>query len=355
MLINKLDTQPKVKFPSIRKLHTLIMNFTNKITLFLTSILVSFFIIQCTNDEGLFQENFDDPILYGSLEELQLELVQNDTIQFDLPTDETDTTFQTPGGIRLIFPPNSIIPIGGGNGDGGSGGGGETPVPPYTVYVTEIYKRGDFVRNYFQTYQEEFPLVSGGAFSVLVRDANGNLMSVENLQAFVPYKTKATGYVNDMNAFQFIGIPTLAGYASNSSEIQVPIVYDPTAGPTGEFHHANIAGGWNHIGSRLDMTESTQFTVKVTNAPDYFDTRLFFVMDDFTMITEIYTIEGNQLKTLLESVPKNASGKLIAISLIEDQLFFASQDITINGNDHFDLTVAPGTIEELQALLETID
>ena len=128
MLINKLDTQPKVKFPSIRKLHTLIMNFTNKITLFLTSILVSFFIIQCTNDEGLFQENFDDPILYGSLEELQLELVQNDTILFDLPTDETDTTFQTPGGIRLIFPPNSIIPIGGGNGDGGSGGGGETGV-----------------------------------------------------------------------------------------------------------------------------------------------------------------------------------------------------------------------------------
>jgi hypothetical protein len=326
------------------------MKFTNKIAYSISVLFLSLFILQCSNDEGLFQENIDDPILYSSLEELQDSLLENDTINFEIPTDETDTTFTTPGGIRLIFPPNSIIP-----GGGGGGGGTGTPVPPYTVNVIEIFKRGDFVRNYTQTYENEFPLVSGGAFKVQVRDSNGNLVGIENVQAYVPYKTDATGYTNTMKAFEFVGIPILAGSINNSSEIQTPIVFDPNAGPTGEFYHANILSSWNHIGNRLNMTESTQFTVNVTNVPDYLDTRIFFVMDDFTMISGIYTPDGNQLTTQLASVPKNATGKLIAFSLIEDQLYFTSKDVTIHGDDHFDLSVEPGTIEDLSNLLDTMD
>lgn len=330
------------------------MKITNKITLILIGMFLSLLTIQCSNDEGLYQELFDEPIIYGSLEELQSELVQNDSILFEIPSDETDTTFTTPGGIRLIFPPNSMIPLGSGGG-GGNGPEGATPVPPYKVEIVEIFKRSDFVRNYLQTIEHDFPLVSGGVFKVVVRDANNNLVGIENIQAYVPYKTDAEGYQNNMNAFEFVGIPFLAGSINNSSPIATPIVFDPNAGLTGEFYHSNILINWNHIGSRLNMNESTQITVNVVNAPDYFDTRVFFVMDEFTLINGIYTPDGDNVKSLLESVPKNATGKLIAISLIEGQLHFASQDITINGDDHFDLTVAPGTIEELQALLETID
>lgn len=69
------------------------MKFTNSISILFMAMVLSLFIVQCSNDEGLFEENIEDPILYSSLEDLQFEMLQNDTIQFEIPTDETDTDF----------------------------------------------------------------------------------------------------------------------------------------------------------------------------------------------------------------------------------------------------------------------
>lgn len=219
----------------------------------------------------------------------------------------------------------------------------------------EVFKRGDFVKHNIQNYETTDPLASGGAFWVLVVDSQNNIVNLEGVEAYIPYQTDADAYENSMKAFKHGFFVTPYGSITTWQGIETAITFDPLADVNGEFHHPNIVLGWNHIGNRLNMTETTQFTVNVTNAPDYFDTRVFFVMDEFTVINGIYTPDGNQLKTLLASIPKNATGKLVAFSLIEDQLYFTSQDVTINGDDHFDLTVVPGTIEDLNALLDTMN
>lgn len=219
----------------------------------------------------------------------------------------------------------------------------------------EVFKRGDFVKHNIQNYETTDPLASGGAFWVLVVDSQNNIVNLEGVEAYIPYQTDADAYENSMKAFKHGFFVTPYGSITTWQGIETAITFDPLADVNGEFHHPNVLREWNHIGNHLIMEEATQFSVKVTNVTDYTNTQFFFVLDEFTTVSGIFYPEGDQLEAYIGSIPKNATGKLVAFSLIENQLYFTSQDVTINGDDHFDLTVAPGTIEDLNALLDTMN
>ena len=56
-----------------------------------------------------------------------------------------------------------------------------------------------------------------------------------------------------------------------------------------------------------------------------------------------------------KTIPLGVTGKLVGIALIEGKLNFGIQDVTINGDDEFTMSLEQGTIEELQTLLNTLN
>ena len=112
-------------------------------------------------------------------------------------------------------------------------------------------------------------------------------------------------------------------------------------------------GGWSNCDAFYDLLSGdvTQFSVRVPNAPDFANTQVFFAMTDFSTVAALTTVAGDALTTYTGSIPTGATGKIIAISLVEGSLQIGSQDVTIAGDDSFDLVVAPATIQDLQTLL----
>lgn len=314
--------------------------------IFILALLASLFLYQCTNDEGTHNGFINDSYLFADLEEVQDSLTENDTIAFEILSNENDTMLISPGGIRLYFPAGCI-----------GGGNPSTSVPPYSVKLIEIFERGKMIAHNIQTFEGQHPLVSAGMFWLQVKDATGAVMQLNGVQAIIPYQTDATGYEYSMQYFSGTTQNTPSGPVISWGVGQAEVSFDEGAEPNGEFTIWNILGGWSNCDAFMNFTgsDATQFSVKVTNVANYSDTRIFFALDEFTTVAALTTLEGDRLKTYDASIPMNATGKIIAISIIDDVLSFGSQNITVTGDEIFELTVAPGTIEDLSALLENLD
>ncbi len=317
----------------------------NSISTVVVFILAVFSFYQCTNNEDLFS-GFPTELDFQNLQEVHDALTLADTTQLTITDPTIDNTLQGSQGIRLIFPANSCTL-----------GGGGAPLAPFQVSLIEVYKRGEMIKHNIQTFANEAPLVSGGMFWLRVTDANGAELTLNGVQAIVPYKTAATGYEDLMQ--YFIGTTQTApsGPVISWGTGQSELTFDPEAGNNGEFTIWNIMGGWSNCDAFYNLIEgeSTQFSVRVPNAPDFTNTQVFFALNDFTTVAALTTVQGDALATYTGSIPTGAQGKIIAISLVEGALHFASQDVTITADATFDLVVAPGTIQDLQALLSSIN
>ena len=315
------------------------------ITLIVVAMLSAVVFYQCTSNEDLFQ-GFPTESDFLNLQEVHDTMTMNDTIIFTIDDPTIENEFEGPQGIRLIFPANSCTLTGGG-----------APTAPFTIKLIEIFKRGDMIKHNIQTFAGEDPLVSGGMFWLEVTDATGAVLELNGVQAILPYQTDATGYENSMQ--YFVGTtqtapsgPVLSWGTGNSD-----LSWDETAGTNGEFTIWNVMGGWSNCDAFYDLLSGdvTQFSVRVPNAPDYAFTQVFFAMTDFSTVAALTTVSGDALTTYTGSIPTGATGKIIAISLKEGSLQIGSQDVTIAGDDSFDLVVAPATIADLQTLLATMD
>ena len=316
----------------------------NPITMAVVTILsvVSFY--QCTNNEDLFS-GFPTEMDFQNLQEVHDTMTLTDTIQLTI-TDPTIENILEGEDIRLVFPPNSCTLA-----------GGATPTAPFKVSLIEIFKRGEMIKHNIQTFAAEAPLVSGGMFWVRVTDATGAELTLNGVQAILPYQTDANGYENSMQYFigttQTAPSGSVISWGAGNSEL----TFDETAGTNGEFTIWSIIGGWSNCDAFYNLIDgqSTQFKVRVPNAPDFTNTQVFFALNDFTTVAALTTVQGDALATYTGSIPTGAQGKIIAISLVEGALHFASQDVTISGDNTFDLVVAPGTIADLQSLLNTVN
>lgn len=313
------------------------------ITIVAALLVSAFTFYQCTNDEELFS-GFPVVEDFQNFQEIHDTLTLNDTVRLTIDDPTIQNILTGDQGIRLIFPANSCTI-----------GGGGTPVAPFTVNLIEIFKRGDVVAHNLQTFTNNKALISGGIFWIRVKDANGVELTMNGVQAILPYQTDAASYQNLM---QYFVKSNQANFSWNPGTSTVS--FDETAGTNGEFAISEINSGWNSSSAENQFTGQTptQFSVKVSEfstPSDYNNTKVFFSLDEFTTVEALTTPSIGGLQTRPNSVATGATGKIIAISLIEGALQFASQDVTIEGNDEFVLEVAPGTVEELENLLGSLD
>ncbi|MFA7686342.1 MAG: hypothetical protein WCY25_00595 [Moheibacter sp.] len=315
------------------------------LTLVVALFVSTFAFYQCTNDEGLFTPIFD--LDFATLDELH-DSISSDTVRFQVLTSEADTILEGPQGIRLVFPLNSI----------GSGGSGGSSVPPYDVELIEIFRRGEMIAQNIQSFENDNPLVSGGMFWLRVTDANGNLQNLNGVQAILPRQTDADSYEDEMVYFTDETQTTPSGSVlSWGINADGEVSYDAGAGDNGEYTMYDILNGWNHSAAIVDLipSESTQFSVKVPNVEDYSDTEVFFAWGEFTTVAALTNLSGDALNTYTGSIPTGTTGTIIAISLVEGSLYFASQSVTVAGDDVFTLQVAPGTVPQLETVLASLD
>lgn len=310
------------------------------ITLFAALIISAFTFYQCTSEDELFA-GFPVEKDFETFQEIHDTLTFNDTIQFTITDPTIENTFEGDQGIRLIFPANSCTIS-----------GGAAAVAPFTVDLIEIFSRGDMISHSIHTFAAQQALISGGMFWVSVKDANGANLTMNGVQAILPYQTDAMGYESSMQYFVGVAGPILSWGVGQSE-----LTFDETAGDNGEFTIWSIMGGWSNCDAFNEFTGQTptQFTVKVSNVADYTNTKIFFALDEFSTVAALTTDAIGGKKTYDNSIATGATGKVIAISLVEGMLQFASQDVTVAGNDTFTLEVAPGTVAELETLLSSLN
>lgn len=317
----------------------------NPITMAVILIVSMFSFYQCTHNEDLFS-GFPTEMDFQNLQEVHDTMTLSDTVQLVITDPTIENILEGPKGIRLIFPENSCTLPGGG-----------AATAPFNVSLIEIFKRGDMIKHNIQTFAAEAPLVSGGMFWLRVTDANGTELALNGVQAILPYQTDAVGYENSMQYFVGTSQQAPSGPVISWGIGESEVSFDAAAGTNGEFTIWNIVGGWSNCDAFYELIEgeSTQFSVRVPNAPDFTNTQVFFALNDFTTVAALTTVQVDALTTYTGSIPTGAQGKIIAISLVEGALHFATQDVTITGDNVFDLPVAPGSVTDLQNLLNSIN
>lgn len=307
------------------------------ITLVVAILLTTFAFYQCTNDEGLFTPIFEAD--FANFDELH-DTIDSDTVFLQIEDPSVETTLEGPQGIRLVFPAYT----------------GTAPAP-FDVELIEIFRRGDMIAQNIQTFADDAPLVSGGMFWYRVKDANGVELNLSGVSAILPRQTDAAGYENSMEYFlgesQTAPSGPVLSWGTGNSDLS----FDEDAGTNGEYTIWSVVGGWSNCDAFYDLlTEgATQFSVNVTNANDYTNTKVFFALDNFSTVAALTTEEGDALKTYDESIPMGATGTIIAIALVDGYLQFASQQVTIAGDDTFTLEVQPGSVADLETLLSSLD
>lgn len=309
-----------------------------RITLVVTALISVSTFYQCSNDEGLFNPFFGGNT-FANFDQLH-DSISADTIKFQIINPANDTILEGLQGIRLSFPAYT----------------GSAPAP-FDVELIEIFRRGDMIAQNIQTFADDAALISGGMFWVRVKDANGAELNLPGIQAILPYQTDATEYENSMQYFTGENQTAPSGSVLSWGVGQSELTFDEGAGTNGEFTIWSIMGGWSNCDAFNQFTGQTptQFSVKVSNVTDYTDTKVFFALDEFSTVAALTTPIVGGLKTYDNSIATGATGKVIAISLIDGELQFASQDVTVAGNDEFTLAVAPGTVAQLETLLNSLD
>jgi len=334
----------KLRIQKHKKTPIIIMKKFNPALWMIAALFSAFCFYQCTNNEDLFTPG-NGIADFANLQEVHDSLTANDTVQLQILDPAIENILEGPQGTRLVFPANSCTSPGG------------TPVAPYTVSLIEIFKRGDMIKHNIQTFAGEDPLVSGGMVWIKVTDATGTELQFTGVQAILPRQTDATGYENDMQHFIGTNQTAPSGPVLSWGTGQSELTFDEDAGDNGEYTIWNVVGGWSNCDAFYNLLDedATQFSVRVTNALDYTNTQVFFALTDFTTVAALTTVEVDALKTYTASIPAGATGKIIAISLVDGELYFASQDVTIAGDDMFELQVAAGTLEQLGTLLTSLD
>lgn len=307
--------------------------------------IVSIFMLgfyHCTSDEAIFT-GFPIEWDYHSIQEVHDDLNLSDTIQVAIDDLSEEQIINGPQGTQFILPENSITISGGGD-----------PALPIELRFIEIYKRGDMISHRMQTYDGQNPLVAAGMIWFEGSDANGNPLIFDGAQAVMPYQTDANGYEDAM--FQFTGFtqisPSGPVLSWSGGVIGVPF-------ENNEFTVLDLNTDWNHVGAYYEFDEEseekTQFSVDIEGVESYEWAEVYFASNDFSTVTALTLVEQDRLTTQLQTIPLGVTGKLVGIALIEGKLNFGIQDVTINGDDEFTMSLEQGTIEELQTLLNTLN
>jgi len=101
----------------------------------------------------------------------------------------------------------------------------------------------------------------------------------------------------------------------------------------------------------------TQFEATVSGVTDYSNNvEVWLIIDDFPSVVMLTTVNSTPaLETYAGSIPTDLNGTLVGIHIDDNNyLRFGSLQITVAGNDSFNINVDYGTEVELVALVESL-
>jgi hypothetical protein len=228
---------------------------------------------------------------------------------------------------------------------------------PITVNLREHLTLEDMILSNAQTSSDNSLLVTGGSFNLTFEDENGNGVNVNPwaMNAQIPVQTDITGFENEMKY-----------YVGTTTEVDGREMVDwdlsgqsETFFRDGVFNIFGLEQGLANCDVLYDLAgeSPTQFEVTVTGIVDYTKVIVWLVIEDFpsvVMITQLNDTE-TALQTYAGSIPTGLEASLIAITVDEDNyLKFGSLDITVAGDDTFNVDIDFGTTEDLISLIQAI-
>ncbi len=242
-----------------------------------------------------------------------------------------------------------------------------TITTPITAHLTEFLTVENIVRGNAQTISNGQLLVTGGSFYLIFKDENeGRINAIDgSLSASIPIQTDITGFEDQMQ--YYIGqCITAVGNLGNCGISDTRTAVDWELSNSSEssvsnntFNIFNLEQGLSNCDVLYDMAgeTGTQFEVSVANVTDYSNCMLWMIIDDFPSAITINSLDNNQniLRTFSGSIPLGLNATLIAITTDNNNyLHFGSLDITVSGDDVFNVDISNGTIEELQELIHSV-
>ena len=325
---------------------------THSLLLTLATLLVVSFMTSCLPDP-----EEDDPApakgdRYASFFDL---IEQNKVKPYEVKIDPRENNeFEGPAGTVVRIPGDALVDQSG------------SPVTgPVSVFLREFYSRMDIVLSGINTNTNNQMLVTGGAIE-LKASRNGQPLQLADgagiVAAFPTANTanQTNGYEDKMQLFASEDDPEVPGTPFTwQLANDIPARIDSNAGSTPGFILNNLQLGWSNCDAlyTIPASERTQFEVNLSKAADGPltggpESSVYLLVKDLSTVINLYTRNGPAYTTYVGSVPMGLEATLVAISVINDQLYFGSEKITVAGDDSFSVEVSPGTTAELKALLD---
>lgn len=314
--------------------------------LLLIYLIIFSFLYQCDDAEGGVYQNNPIADTFLSIEDLRSSLKPAPYVE----TVDPSATFSItgPGGTNITCTGNSIVDS-----------NGNIVNDDVTISLNEFNTLDEMIFAKAPTTSNGNLLVTGGSFEVRAVNSVTN----EELE-FAPWscqcslniQTNPVGFENQMMLYN----GNTNNLDNNGQEV---VDWDLQQGEfnvfEGLFQAWGIDVGFSNCDVLYDMAgeNGTQFEVTVSDVTDYTDNvEVWLIIDDFPSVVMITDVNSTPaLETYAGSIPQGLNGTLVAIHIDDDNLLkFGSLEITVAGDDSFNVDVDYGTEEELVALVQSL-
>jgi hypothetical protein len=224
-----------------------------------------------------------------------------------------------------------------------------------TVEVTEIRKKGDFIKYLIPTTSTKYLLESAGSFNVRLYKDTHELLLVPN--AYILLKWMDISPKTNMNFFNglplrnadslFTWMPSNEGSITVWDSTPFNIAkkgYEMISAQTGWLNCGLIING-TQPGTRLNVTLPLNYTNK--------NTLVFAVFKDWGTVVRL-TPDYNSRSFYSLDIPVNSNVTLLSLSLIDGNLYWSAQDAIIANANRFALSPGKQTAGYVSEFLENL-
>ena len=315
--------------------------------IYLMSIMFSLGIYSCDEADGGSSQSNPDASTFVSILDLRNSLKPNPHV--DTVDPSGSFTVEGPDGTSIACTGNSILDS-----------NGNIVSDDVIISLYEFNTLDKMILAKAPTTSNGNLLVTGGSFEVTAENANtGEELEFSSwgCNCSLNIQTNpSTTHESQMVLFD--------GNTNNLDNNDLEVVdwnqanADGGAGQ-GVFTAYGIDIGFSNCDVLYDMTgeNGTQFEATVSGVTDYSNNvEVWLIIDDFPSVVMLTTVNSTPaLETYAGSIPTGLNGTLVGIHIDDNNyLRFGSLQITVAGNDSFNINVDYGTEAELVALVESL-
>ena len=315
--------------------------------IYLMAIIFSLGIYNCDEADGGSSQSPPDASTFTSIEDLRNSLKPDPHVETVDPSGNFDVT--GPDGTTISCIGNSILDS-----------SGNTVSDDVIISLYEFNTLDKMILAKAPTTSNGDLLVTGGSFEVTAKNANtGEELEFSSwgCNCSLNIQTNpSTTHESQMVLFD--------GNTNNLDNNDLEVVdwnqadTDSSAWQ-GFFMAYGIDIGFSNCDVEFDMTgeNGTQFEATVSGVTDYSNNvEVWLIIDDFPSVVMLTTVNSTPaLESYAGTIPTGLNGTLVGIHIDDNNyLRFGSLQITVAGNDSFNVNVNYGTEAELVALVESL-